>query len=210
MKLNIQKLQQGNTFWGLKSGNYTPEYTKLVNDILSDKNRMNQTLQDLKIQGVTYVKTPQDFQKFALDKQVGKVHNYIKSLLPQDSLVNKITPDVTKPQPIKPISLINESDLPREDQQFNFKPGASNDEVNRQIYNASKHGFARHYFENVPFEQVPQEFFDSVKKSSNQIKYRTGKLVNGQAQEEKGDSLINVSWNPSHFKNAMAIINSRK
>ena len=93
MKLNIQKLQQGNqiNFWGIKNGQYTDNYKNAVNNIVNNPETFNRISQQLRDSGIQINDTA-SFNKLAFDNKVGPVHNsiinYGKSLkttpLPKD------------------------------------------------------------------------------------------------------------------------------
>ena len=64
-----------NNFWGYENNQYTPEYTKDVDDILSkDWDTAKKYMTD---NNVNYAQTPEGFRAAAFDGKVGDVHKYI-------------------------------------------------------------------------------------------------------------------------------------
>lgn len=113
----IQKLQNGNAFWGINNSEYTPEYNQNVNDILSNPDKMQAAFDYMKQNKINYALTKAGFQQAAFDKNVGPVHKYIYSFKkPQfkdvstlegfirgkkysgteEDLINKVGPDFRK------------------------------------------------------------------------------------------------------------------
>lgn len=64
-----------NNFWGYENNQYTPEYTKDVDDILSkDWDTAKKYMTD---NNIKYAQTPEGFRAAAFDGKVGDVHKYI-------------------------------------------------------------------------------------------------------------------------------------
>lgn len=80
-----------NNFWGYKENNYTPEYTKAVDNVVN--NKWDEAQQYMKSKNVTYASTPETFKAAAYDKKVGEVHKYIKA--ESDSLLVPSNPTNT-------------------------------------------------------------------------------------------------------------------
>lgn len=75
---NLESTPVENTnFWGYKDNNYTPEYSKAVDNIIT--NKWEQAQKYMKDNKVDYALTPESFKSAAYDKKVGEVHKYIKS-----------------------------------------------------------------------------------------------------------------------------------
>ena len=77
-----------NNFWGYENNQYTPEYTKDVDDILSkDWDTAKKYMTD---NNVNYAQTPEGFRAAAFDRKVGDVHKYIQGRR-KDTPVDNIT-----------------------------------------------------------------------------------------------------------------------
>ena len=65
-----------NNFWGYENNQYTPEYTKDVDNILS--NEWDTAKKYMTDNNVQYAQTPEGFRAAAFDRKVGDVHKYIQ------------------------------------------------------------------------------------------------------------------------------------
>jgi len=74
-----------NKFWGYKNNNYLDEYSKDVDNILS--NGWEAAKKYMTDNNVKYAQTPEGFRAAAFDKKVGIVHEYIKSLPKQSKTI---------------------------------------------------------------------------------------------------------------------------
>lgn len=74
-----------NKFWGYKNNNYVDEYSKDVDNILS--NGWEAAKKYMIDNNVKYAQTPEGFKAAAFDKKVGIVHEYIKSLPKQSKTI---------------------------------------------------------------------------------------------------------------------------
>lgn len=74
MKLNVKKLQQGNTidFWGMQKGQYTPEYKNAV-DAIANNPAMLSKLQTT----LPQIKDKASFLNLTTDSLIGPVHKAI-------------------------------------------------------------------------------------------------------------------------------------
>ena len=198
-------------FWGIKGGEYTPEYKQAVDNIVNDPEKAAQALEKLK--GTGYVNSIDDLKKYAYDGKIGEVHGYIKSLSEQSQIERKTQePKQNAEQETSFYDKIEKkrNTLPEYSGDLSFKPTDDDETINRAIYNDTMHTLGKKYFGNTPYEQIPKSFFEKVRVNSNQQNFRTGRQTNGQAEEAQGDRKITTRYNPSHFEDALDEIKKSK
>lgn len=94
-------------FTGLQDGNYTKTYLNNLNALVSNPDTLSRALTDLKPTG--YINSKEDLLKYAQDKNVGKVHEYVNAatITPKPTRVDYLGdfPDPNHNNYLRPIKL---------------------------------------------------------------------------------------------------------